>query len=146
MGPTGRSGGAPVPERPLRLLAEPTKAGLRRAIALLCGAAGKGRLDSCLQTHWLAAGALWRSERDAAKALLAHLGSRLDAVGPSGLGWLAHSLSAAGVPASQPVLRDALGLLARSQAADGDWRSEDGPTQQDVEATLTAIHVLRGRA
>jgi len=96
----------------------------------------EGRLPSFVQAHWLAAGLLRRHAQAAAALLVAHVEQSVDALGPSGLAWLASTLPA------EPVAATARGLLAPLQEPDGRWRSEDGDAF-DVAATLAAIRVLR---
>jgi hypothetical protein len=115
----------------------------RASAYMLAHLDGTGKLPSFLHAHWLAAG-LWRrlGQTEAAERVCAHLYARLGEMPASNLAWIVTTFALAGVPATDSLMMEAARRLARMQAEDGRWPSEDGP-ERDVHVTLETLRALR---
>jgi squalene cyclase len=104
-----------------------------------------GCIAGPLHATWLAAAVFLLAGAHyadiAGRCLACLLARPLKQWGDSQLAWALNCLGCAGLPDSHPFVSGSLGELTRRQAADGSWRSEDGP-QFNVEATLGALRAF----
>ncbi len=104
-----------------------------------------GCIAGPLHATWLAAAVFLlagaRYAEIAGRSLACLLARPLKQWEDSQLAWALNCLGSAGLPGSHPFVSGSLDELNRRQAADGSWRSEDGP-QFGVEATLGALRAF----
>lgn len=118
----------------------------RAAAYIAASQEASGRIPGYMHNNWLGAAAL-RFGRDGyaqkTENALAYLQSLpASEWSDSQVAWALDCLTRAGLPADHPFIHSGLGELARRQAVDGSWASEDGPAFA-ASATVGALKVLK---